>query len=148
MTKKAKKKARSKQDERPDDGTAVYDEDDDDEDWVEDEQTASMTAPNDPAALVGTNQELNPDAPVYGPPEDTVDLPEPDRSEAPLRPEDQEPEPYGSDISPNQAFNVKAGSMPEDRPDHDKPIGEKGKDPAYGYDVIEDVPPKGKRREK
>lgn len=133
-----------------DDGTEVYDETEDEQDekeWVE-EPAGSMTAPTDPASLVGTNQEINPDAPVYGTPEETRDLPEPDTSEAPLRPEEQEPEPYGSDISPNQAFNVKAGSMPEDRPDHDKPIGEKGKDPAYGYDVVEDDSPKGRRKEK
>ena len=131
MTKKTKKKARSKkdeQDERPDDGTAVYDETEDDEDWVEDEQAVSTTAPNDPAALIGTNQEVNPDEPVYGPPEDTIELPERDWSEPPLRPEDQAPEPYGYDISPNHFFNVKAQSMPEDRPDHDKPIADKGKD--------------------
>ena len=144
MTKKAKKKARSKkdeQDERPDDGTAVYDETEDDEDWVEDKQAASTTAP---------------DEPVYGPPEDTIELPERDWSPPPLRPEDQAPEPYGYDISPNHFFNVKAQSMPEDRPDHDKPIADKGKDvdeyeqgetvQAVELEVRDDLPDDAKKR--
>lgn len=124
MAKKLKPKPKMKsKNKNEDDGTEVYD-DSDDEDWVEDETAAAAPSA---AALAGTNQEVNPDEPVYGTPEETTDLPEPDRSEPPLRPEEQEPEPAGSDVSPNQAFNVKAGSFPEDRPDHDKPLKDKGK---------------------
>ena len=58
--KKSKSKTKDEQDERPDDGTTVYDETEDDEDWVEDEPAASATEQGNPPAEVEPLEPLSP----------------------------------------------------------------------------------------
>ena len=91
MTKKAKKKARTRddkdeQDERPDDGTEVYDESDDEEDWVEDEKAASAPVTAEVADYAGMTEE------------ETREMPEAATTEAPPDPKDQPPVPKDYDV--------------------------------------------------
>ena len=92
MTKKAKKKARTRddkdeQDERPDDGTEVYDEsDDDEEDWVEDEKAASAPVTAEVEDYAGMTEE------------ETREMPQAATTEAPPDPIDQPPVPKDYDV--------------------------------------------------
>ena len=92
MAKKAKKKARTRDDkdeqnEHPDNGTEVYDESEDDEDWVEDDKAASTPATTEaPEAYAGMTEEQ------------TRQMPEAATTEAPPDPKDQPPVPKDYDV--------------------------------------------------
>jgi hypothetical protein len=91
MSKKAKKKARAKGENEPDDGTEIYEEGEEGE-WEDDE-------PQGTPHVSATG-----DQPVY-----EIRGPATPVGEAPPDPKDQPPEEPNYDLSPNQTFNKKAG---------------------------------------